>query len=53
MDPDTGKRVASDTQELGSTLMSTMLKEVIDFCNPDIKENWTLKAHQQVCLFLI
>lgn len=47
-DPATGKRMASDTRELGSTLMSTMLQEVIDFCNPEIKENWSLKAHQQV-----
>ena len=47
-DPATGKRVASDTRELGSTLMSTMLQEVMDFCNPEIKENWSLKAHQQV-----
>ena len=47
-DPATGKKTASDTRELGSTLMSTMLQEVIDFCNPEIKENWGLKVHQQV-----
>ena len=43
-----GKKMASDTRELGSTLMSTMLQEVVDFCDPEIKENWSLKAHQQV-----
>ena len=44
-----GKRVRTDTRKLGSTLMTTMLKEVEDFCDPDIKENWSLKPHQQVC----
>ena len=48
IDPITGKKMTTDTRELGSTLMSTMLQEVIDFCNPEIKENWSLKAHQQV-----
>ena len=48
--PVTGKQMASDTHELGSTLMSTMLKEVIDFCNPETKDDWFLKAHQQVCI---
>ena len=43
-----GKKMTSDTRELGSTLMSTMLQEVVDFCDPEIKENWSLKAHQQV-----
>ena len=46
--PGAEEKMASDTRELGSTLMSTMLQEVIDFCNPEIKENWSLKAHQQV-----
>ena len=45
---ETGKKKASDTRELGSTLMSTMLREVSDFCDPAIKDNWSLKAHQQV-----
>ena len=45
---ETGKETTSDIKELGSTLMSTMLREVSDFCNPAIKENWSLKAHQQV-----
>ena len=48
IDPETGKTMVSDTTELGSTLMSTMLQEVKDFCDPLIKENWSLKAHQQV-----
>ena len=43
-----GKRVRTDTRQLGSTLMMTMLKEVKDFCDPAIKENWSLKPHQQV-----
>ena len=47
-DPLTGRLMASDTTELGSTLMTTMLEEVKDFCDPRIKENWSLKVHQQV-----
>ncbi len=43
-----GNMVATDTRQLGSTLMSTMLREVSDFCDPDIKANWSLKPHQQV-----
>ena len=43
-----GKRVPTDTKQLGSTLMTTMLREVNDFCDPAIKENWSLKPHQQV-----
>ena len=39
----------TNTKRLGSTLLETMLKEVKDFCDPDIKENWSLKPHQQVC----
>ena len=42
-----GKRY-SDTGKLGSTLMSTMLKEVNDFCDPAIKQNWSSKPHLQV-----
>lgn len=44
-----GKRMANDTRQLGSTLMKTMLNEVKDFCDPDIKDNWSSKPHQQVC----
>ena len=43
-----GKWVRTDTSHLGSTLMTTMLREVEDFCDPAIKENWSLKPHQQV-----
>lgn len=43
-----GTRKRTDTKKLGSTLMHTMLKEVSDFCDLRIKENWSLKAHQQV-----
>ena len=42
------KQVCTNTRQLGSTLMKTMLKEVQDFCDPAIKENWSLKPHQQV-----
>ena len=42
------KQVRTNTRQLGSTLMKTMLKEVQDFCDPAIKENWSLKPHQQV-----
>ena len=45
---ETGKMTPSDISELGSTLMSTMLKEVSDFCDPAIRDNWSLKPHQQV-----
>ena len=38
----------TDTRQLGSTLMKTMIKEVSDFCDPAIKDNWSLKPHQQV-----
>ncbi len=40
--------VVTDTRQLGSTLMRTMLQEVSDFCDPLIKENWFKKPHQQV-----
>ena len=43
-----GKRVHTDTKQLGSTLMTAMLREVEDFCHPAIKENWSIKPHQQV-----
>ena len=41
-------RACTDTRQLGSTLMTTMIREVEDFCDPAIKENWSLKPHQQV-----
>ena len=44
-------RFATDTMNLGSTLMNAMLKEVSDFCDADIKENWSSKPHQQVQYF--
>ena len=43
-----GVRKKNDTKELGSTLMDTMLKEVSDFCDPIIREDWSLKPHHQV-----
>ena len=47
-----GKRVKNDTSQLGSTLMDTMIKEVGDFCDPFIRENWALKPHHQVRKFI-
>ncbi len=46
---DKGEKKKNDTKELGSTLMDTMLKEVSDFCDPFIREDWALKPHHQVC----
>ena len=43
-----GRKILTDTKQLGSTLMKAMLKEVSDFCDPDIKKKWRLKSHQQV-----
>ena len=48
-----GKWVCTDTKQLGSTLMTTMLKEVKDFCDPDIKRNWSFKPHQQVSAHVV
>ena len=28
--------------------MEAMLKEVSDYCDPEIKENWSINPHQQV-----
>ena len=41
-------RIRTNTRQLGSTLMATMLREVTNFCDPGIKESWTEKGHQQV-----
>ena len=38
----------TDTRHLGSTLMSAMLQEVKNFCDPNIRENWSFRTHQQV-----
>ena len=42
-----GDKKMTDTRHLGSTLMSTMLREVNDFCGPG---NWSNKEYQQVRL---
>ena len=47
---ESGKKTPTNTKQLGSTLMQTMLMEVGDFCDPKIKENWSLKPHQQVAI---
>ena len=51
-DETAGKKVKTDTRQLGSTLMQTMLEEVGNFCDPDIKRNWGDKPHQQVGLLV-
>ena len=38
----------ADTRELGSTLLTAMLKEVNEFCDQSSKEDWSRHAHQQV-----
>ena len=38
----------TNTKELGSTLMVTMLEEVTNFCHPAIQQDWSKKPHQQV-----
>ncbi len=43
-----GKKEQTNTRQLGSTLVQMMLKEVVDFCDPTIKDDWSHKAHQQV-----
>ena len=43
----------SDTRELGSTLMSTMIDEVTNFCHPSIQQNWSDKPHQQVRMYCL
>ena len=43
-----GTQIRTNTKTLGSTLMEAMLKEVCDFCDPAIKENWSINPHQQV-----
>ena len=48
-----GVQMYTDTSKLGSTLLSIMLKEVNDFCDPTIKENWSVKPHQQVRIIIV
>ena len=43
-----GQKRRTDTRHLGSTLMNTMLKEVGEFCDPALKDEWSQKPHQQV-----
>ena len=45
---DRGKRKNTDLTRLGSTLMSSMLKEVEHFCDPRLMSDWTRDPHQQV-----
>ena len=45
---DKATRTYTDTTELGSTVMDTMLKEVGQFCDPSIKLKWSSGSHEQV-----
>jgi hypothetical protein len=51
-DPETKQKEVSNTRQLGSTLMETMLKEAEDFCSL-VKHNWLNEPHQQVSLEVI
>ncbi|CAI8052619.1 E3 ubiquitin-protein ligase rnf213-alpha [Geodia barretti] len=46
-DPETRQKEVSNTRQLGSTLMETMLKEAEDFCSL-VKQNWLNEPHQQL-----
>ena len=41
----------TDTSQLGSTIMETMLKEVSEFCNPVKRNNWSNSTRQQVHIY--
>lgn len=43
----------TDTTELGSTLLCTMLNEVSDFCNPSVQRDWSSRAYQQVRVIFV
>ena len=43
----------SNTSKLGEVLMETMLKEVSEFCRPDVQHNWAAQAHQQVHTYFL
>ena len=45
-----GKNIPTDTRCLGSTLMSTMLEEVENFCGLAFIDNWTETSCQRVCM---
>ena len=44
----TGAKRPTNTKELGSTLLTAMLKEVNSFCHPEIQEDWKRHAHHQL-----
>lgn len=48
-----GQKRLTNTRCLGSTLMNTMLKEVGEFCDPTLKDNWSQKPHQQVNDYMV
>lgn len=48
-----GRRILSNTEHLGSTLMEAMLEEVSVFCNSNLKGGWGERPHQQVLIFII
>ena len=49
---DNGEKMCYDTTQLGSILMNAMLREVKDFCDPEVKNNWfhpQVTEYQQHC----
>lgn len=45
---ESGVKRVTNTEHLGSTLIKAMLSEVSEFCDPRIKDTWSLRGHQQV-----
>ena len=43
-----GRKVHTNTQHLGSTLMRAFLREAEEFCHPKAQANWSTNPHQQV-----
>jgi len=43
-----GKTKECNTQQLGSTLFSTMLNEANELCSPGAIQNWSDSTHNQV-----
>ena len=48
MDSSSRQGKKTDTRNLGSTLMQTMIEEANNFCDPNLKKNWAGKSYQQV-----
>ena len=48
MDNSSQQGTKTDTHNLGSTLMQTMIEEANNFCDPNMRKNWAGKSYQQV-----